>query len=32
LAGRTALEFARTEPGARLVEDLLGRIEEGVFS
>jgi putative toxin-antitoxin system antitoxin component (TIGR02293 family) len=22
----------RTEPGARLVEDLLGRIEEGVFS
>ena len=32
LAGRTPLEFARTEPGARLVEDLLGRIEEGVFS
>jgi putative toxin-antitoxin system antitoxin component (TIGR02293 family) len=32
LGGRTPLEFARTEPGARLVEDLLGRIEEGVFS
>jgi len=32
LGGRTPLEFARTEPGARLVEDLLGRIEDGVFS
>lgn len=32
LGGRTPLEFARTEPGARLVEELLGRIEEGVFS
>jgi putative toxin-antitoxin system antitoxin component (TIGR02293 family) len=32
LGGKTPLEFARTEPGARLVEDLLGRIEEGVFS
>ncbi len=32
LGGRTPLEFAVTEPGARLVEDLLGRIEEGVFS
>ncbi len=26
------LEFARTEIGAREVEDLLGRIEHGVFS
>ena len=32
LGGKTPLEFARTEPGARLVEDVLGRIEEGVFS
>lgn len=32
LGGRTPLEFARTEPGARLVEDLLGRINDGVFS
>ena len=29
--GRTPLEFADTEPGAREVEDMLGRIEEGVF-
>ena len=28
--GRTALEFARTEPGARAVEDLIGRIEHGI--
>jgi putative toxin-antitoxin system antitoxin component (TIGR02293 family) len=28
--GRNALEFARTEPGARAVEDLLGRIEHGI--
>ncbi|MEO7414698.1 MAG: antitoxin Xre/MbcA/ParS toxin-binding domain-containing protein [Opitutaceae bacterium] len=27
---RTALEFARTEPGARAVEDLIGRIEHGI--
>jgi putative toxin-antitoxin system antitoxin component (TIGR02293 family) len=32
LGGKTPLEFAKTEPGARLVEDILGRIEEGVFS
>jgi putative toxin-antitoxin system antitoxin component (TIGR02293 family) len=32
LGGKTPLEFARTEPGAREVEDLIGRIEHGVFS
>jgi len=32
LGGKTPLEFMRTEPGARLVEDVLGRIEHGVFS
>jgi putative toxin-antitoxin system antitoxin component (TIGR02293 family) len=32
LGGRTPLEFARTEPGAREVEDILGRIEHGVYS
>jgi putative toxin-antitoxin system antitoxin component (TIGR02293 family) len=32
LAGRTPLEYIDTEPGAREVEDLLGRIEHGVFS
>ncbi len=32
LAGKTPLEFADTEPGAQEVEDLLGRIEHGVFS
>ncbi|MCP4023657.1 MAG: DUF2384 domain-containing protein [Desulfobacteraceae bacterium] len=26
------LEYAKTEPGAREVEDLLGRIEHGVFT
>lgn len=31
LAGRTPLEYADTEPGAREVEELLGRIEYGVF-
>ena len=31
-AERTPLEEADTEPGARHVEDLLGRIEHGVFS
>lgn len=31
LAGRTPLEYADTEPGAREVEDLIGRIEHGVF-
>ena len=32
LGGRTPLDFARTEPGAREVEAVLGRFEEGVFS
>lgn len=32
LGGRTPLEYADTEPGARAVEDLLTRLEDGVFS
>jgi putative toxin-antitoxin system antitoxin component (TIGR02293 family) len=32
LGDKTPMEFAKTEPGARLVEDILGRILEGVFS
>ena len=32
LGGLTPLEFAQTEPGAREVESLLGRIEHGIFS
>lgn len=32
LNGATPLAFAQTEPGAREVERLLGRIEYGVFS
>jgi putative toxin-antitoxin system antitoxin component (TIGR02293 family) len=32
LGGKTPLEFMETEPGARWVEDVLGRIEHGVFS
>ena len=32
LNGKTPLEFADTELGAQEVEDLLGRIEYGVFS
>ncbi len=32
LGGVPPLEFADTEPGAREVEDLLGRLEHGVFS
>jgi putative toxin-antitoxin system antitoxin component (TIGR02293 family) len=32
LGGQTPLEFMETEPGARYVEKLLGRIEHGVFS
>jgi putative toxin-antitoxin system antitoxin component (TIGR02293 family) len=32
LGGQTPLEYADTEPGAREVEDLLGRLEHGVFS
>ncbi len=31
LGGRTPLEVIRTEPGARAVEQVLGRIEHGVF-
>ena len=31
LGGRTPLEFADTEPGAQEVEDMLGRIADGVF-
>jgi putative toxin-antitoxin system antitoxin component (TIGR02293 family) len=32
LGGETPLKYSRTEPGAREVENLLGRIEYGVFS
>jgi putative toxin-antitoxin system antitoxin component (TIGR02293 family) len=32
LGGKTPLQYADTEPGAREVEDVLGRIEHGVFS
>ncbi|MBI1389703.1 MAG: DUF2384 domain-containing protein [bacterium] len=32
LGGKTPLEFSDTEVGGREVEDLLGRIEHGVFS
>lgn len=32
LGGKTPLEYADTEPGVREVEDLLGRLEHGVFS
>jgi putative toxin-antitoxin system antitoxin component (TIGR02293 family) len=32
LGGSTPLEYADTEPGAREVEDLLTRLEYGVFS
>lgn len=32
LGDKSPLEFADTEPGAREVEDLLGRIEHGVYS
>jgi putative toxin-antitoxin system antitoxin component (TIGR02293 family) len=32
LGGQSPLEYADTEPGAREVEDLLGRVEHGVFS
>jgi putative toxin-antitoxin system antitoxin component (TIGR02293 family) len=30
--GRTPLEMAATEPGARVVEQVLGRIEHGAFT
>ena len=32
LGGRTPLDFAQTEPGAREVENVLGRFEDGIFS
>jgi putative toxin-antitoxin system antitoxin component (TIGR02293 family) len=32
LGGVAPLEFAKTEPGARAVENVLGRLEHGVFS
>ena len=32
LGWRTPLDYAQTEPGAREVENLIGRIEHGVFS
>ena len=32
LGWRTPIDYAQTEPGAREVENLLGRIEHGVFS
>jgi putative toxin-antitoxin system antitoxin component (TIGR02293 family) len=32
LGRKTPLEYARTEPGAREVENIIGRIEHGVFS
>ena len=32
LGGQSPLEYSDTEPGARQVEDLLGRLEHGVFS
>ena len=32
LGGRTPLDFARTEPGAREVEAVLERYEDGLFS
>lgn len=31
LSGRQPIEFARSEVGAREVEDLIGRLEQGVF-
>ena len=32
LGWRTPVDYAQTEPGAREVENLIGRIEHGVFS
>lgn len=32
LADQQPLAFARTEIGARAVEDLIGRLEHGVFT
>lgn len=32
LGMKTPLQYAETEPGAREVENLLGRLEYGIFS
>jgi putative toxin-antitoxin system antitoxin component (TIGR02293 family) len=32
LGGKTPMEFSETDVGAREVEDLLGRIEYGVYA
>jgi putative toxin-antitoxin system antitoxin component (TIGR02293 family) len=32
LGGETPLKYSKTEPGAREVENLIGRVEHGVFS
>jgi putative toxin-antitoxin system antitoxin component (TIGR02293 family) len=32
LGDRTPLAYARTEPGAREVENMIGRLEHGIFS
>jgi putative toxin-antitoxin system antitoxin component (TIGR02293 family) len=32
LGGETPLRYSRTDPGAREVENLIGRVEHGVFS
>jgi putative toxin-antitoxin system antitoxin component (TIGR02293 family) len=32
LGGRSPLDFAQTEPGAREVENVIGRLEHGVYS
>ncbi len=32
LGGKTPLQFAQTEPGAREVENIIGRIEHGIVS
>lgn len=32
LGGKTPLEYAQTEPGAREVENIIGRIEHGIVS
>ena len=32
LGWRTPIDYAQTEPGAREVENLIGRIEHGIFS
>jgi putative toxin-antitoxin system antitoxin component (TIGR02293 family) len=32
LGGRTPLQMAQTEAGSREVENLIGRLEHGVFS